>query len=108
MSAAVTDDPARSNKSASRPAMSEDAEWASGLSGQLRLIQASFADDDAAMRQQYLSEEIARAIKSVPPSKRRTYLQTLAERFPAWEGAPVPQGGPAADQIGRASCRERV
>ena len=89
MNAAVTDDPAGSKKAVARPTMSEDAEWASGLGGQLRLVQASFADDDAATRQQYLSEEIARALKTVPPTKRRAYLQALAERFPAWEGAPA-------------------
>ena len=77
--------------------MSEDVEWASGLGGQLRLIQASFAEDDAATRQQYLSEEIARALKTVPPTKRRSYLQALAERFPAWEGAPAAKDAPAMD-----------
>lgn len=97
MSAAVTDDPARSKQPSGRLAMSEDVEWASGLSGQLRLIQASFAEDDAATRQQYLSEEIARAIKAVAPTKRRAYLQALAERFPAWEGAPAPKGAPGLD-----------
>jgi hypothetical protein len=97
MSAAVTDDPARSSQPAGRLAMSEDVEWANGLGGQLRLIQASFADDDAATRQQYLSDEIARAIKTVPPTKRRAYLQALAERFPAWEGAPVAKDAPAVD-----------
>ena len=77
--------------------MSEEAEWACGVGGQLRLIQASFADDDAATRQQYLSEEIARALKTVPPTKRRGHLQALAERFPAWESAPTPKGAPAVE-----------
>ncbi len=100
MSAAATDESARSRSSASRPAGSEEAEWASGLGGQLRLIQASFAEDDAATRQQYLSEEIARALKSVPPARRRPYLQALAERFPAWGGAPTtPAAGPAAIEL---------
>lgn len=71
--------------------MSEDAEWASGLGAQLKLIQASFAEDDPMTRQQYISEEIARALKTVSPTKRRSYLQALAERFPAWEGAPAPK-----------------
>ena len=71
--------------------MSEDVEWANGLGSRLRLIQASFAEDDVATRQQYLSEEISRALKTVPPTKRRAFLQALAERFPAWEGAPTAQ-----------------
>lgn len=69
--------------------MSEDVEWANGLGSRLRLIQASFAEDDAATRQQYLSEEISRALKTVPPTKRRPFLQALAARFPSWEGAPA-------------------
>jgi len=69
--------------------MSEDVEWANGLGGRLRLIQASFAEDDVATRQQYLSDEISRALKTVPPTKRRAFLQALAERFPAWEAAPT-------------------
>jgi hypothetical protein len=77
--------------------MSEDAEWASGLGAQLRLIQASFAEDDAATRQQYITDEIARALKTVSPTKRRGFLQALAERFPNWEGAPAPKKDPAAD-----------
>jgi hypothetical protein len=97
MSAAATDDPARSKQPAGRLGVSEDVEWASGLAGQLRLIQSSFADDDAPTRQQYLSEEIARAIKGVSPTKRRAYLQALAERFPAWEGAPAAKDAPAAE-----------
>jgi hypothetical protein len=65
----------------------------------LRLIQASFAEDDAATRQQYLAEEIARALKTVPPARRRPYLQALAERFPSWGGAPSAQAevAPAID-----------
>src|SRR5262245_28283064 len=97
MSAAVTDDPARSGQAAGRLAMSEDVEWASGLGSRLRLIQASFAEDDAATRQQYLSEEISRALKTVPPTKRRTFLQALAQRFPAWEGAPAPKQAAAVE-----------
>lgn len=89
MSAAATDESARPRPSEGRPAGSEEAEWASGLGGQLRLIQASFAEDDAATRQQYLTEEISRALKGVPPSRRRPYLQALAERFPAWQSSPA-------------------
>jgi hypothetical protein len=84
MCAAAIDEPSP----VGRLAMSEEAEWAAGLSGQLRLVQASFADDDATIRRDYLSEEIARALKGVSPGKRRVYLQALSERFPAWEGAP--------------------
>ncbi|EDY19676.1 hypothetical protein CfE428DRAFT_2852 [Chthoniobacter flavus Ellin428] len=77
--------------------MSEDAEWASGLGAQLKLVQASFAEDDPVTRQQYISDEIARALKTVSPSKRRSYLQALAGRFPSWEGAPAPKVKPTLE-----------
>lgn len=66
--------------------LSEEARWASGLASRLRLIQANFADDPSSVRQGYLVEEIERALKTVSPTRRRAYLDSLAERFPAWEG----------------------
>lgn len=66
--------------------LSEEALWASGLAARLRLIQANFADDPASVRQRYLTEEIERALKAVSPTRRKLHLDTLAERFPAWEG----------------------
>jgi hypothetical protein len=67
------------------------------LGAQLRLIQASFAEDDATTRQQYITDEISRALKTVSPTKRRAFLQALAERFPNWEGAPAPKADPVAE-----------
>src|SRR5437899_1313173 len=66
--------------------LSEEALWASGLASRLRLIQANFADDPSSVRQGYLLEEIERALKPVSPTRRKNYLDSLAERFPAWEG----------------------
>jgi hypothetical protein len=66
--------------------LSEEALWASGVASRLRLIQANFADDPSSVRQSYIIEEIERALKPVSPTKRKVYLDTLAERFPAWEG----------------------
>jgi hypothetical protein len=66
--------------------LAEEALWASGLAARLRLIQANFADDPASVRQGYLAEEIERALKPVSPTRRKQYLDCLAERFPAWEG----------------------
>jgi len=73
--------------------LTEEALWASGLASRLKLLQANFADDAPATRQTYLTEEIDRAIKNVVPAKRKTYLQALAERFPAWQAA---QAAPVA------------
>lgn len=67
--------------------LSEEALWAGGVAARLKLIQANFADDPAAVRHGYLTEEIERALKPVSPSRRKLFLDCLAERFPAWEGA---------------------
>ena len=66
--------------------LSEEALWASGLASRLRLIQANFADDPSSDRRGHIIEEIERALGSVSPTRRKTYLESLAERFPAWEG----------------------
>lgn len=66
--------------------LSEEALWASGLASRLRLIQANFADDPSSVRQGYITEEIERALKPVSPTRRRIHLDSLAERFPSWEG----------------------
>ncbi len=77
--------------------LSEESLWASGLASRLRLIQTNFADDSPATRQNYIAEEIDRALKAVVPSKRKSYLGALAERFPAWQaGPPAPLGDPKA------------
>jgi peptidoglycan hydrolase-like protein with peptidoglycan-binding domain len=65
----------------------EPSQWASGLGARLRLLQASFADDDDALRRDYLEEEIERELQSVPPSRKKEYLDALAARFPEGEGA---------------------
>src|SRR5213592_2982911 len=66
--------------------LSEESLWASGLASRLRLIQANFADDPASVRQGYLTEEIERALQPISPSRRKTFLESLAERFPDWQG----------------------
>jgi len=66
--------------------LSEEARWAAGLASRLRLIQANFADDPSSVRQGYIIEEIERALKPISPTRRKVYLDSLAERFPAWEG----------------------
>ena len=74
--------------------LSEETLWASGLASRLRLIQANFADDPPATRHNYITEEIERALKNVVSSKKKIYLNALAERFPSWQAgqpAPVPE-----------------
>lgn len=70
--------------------LTEESLWASGMAGRLRLLQASCADEPAETLQECLSEEIGRALKEIPLSKKRIYLETLAEKFPTWQVAALP------------------
>jgi len=71
------------------PRFQNDAGWAADLSARLRALQSSFADGDASERQQYLAEEIGRALQEVVPADRSVHLQALAECFPVWDEAPT-------------------
>ena len=73
--------------------LSEEALWASGLASRLKLLQANFADDAPVVRQNYITEEIDRALKTVIPTKRKLHLESLGELFPAWQAA---QAAPVA------------
>lgn len=75
--------------------LTEEQLWASNLASRIKLVQANFAGDDPATRQGFVSEEIERAVKEIPPSKRTEYLTALADRFPAWQPAPIPRTGNA-------------
>src|SRR5262245_28608386 len=67
--------------------LSEESLWAVALAARLRILQANFADDDAATRQSFLVEEIERSLKGCVPEKRRALLDALAVRFPSFEVA---------------------
>jgi hypothetical protein len=64
--------------------LAEEALWAEGVAARLRLVHASFADDDPVVRQNCLRDEIERSVKAVAPSRRELHLRALTERFPAW------------------------
>jgi hypothetical protein len=49
------------------------------------LIQSGFEADEPATRQGFMAEEIERALKPLPPSRRLSCLDALEEEFPAWE-----------------------
>jgi hypothetical protein len=73
--------------------LTEEASWASGVAGRLRLIQANFADDEPKVRQSYIAEELERSLKPIPSSRREQHLQALSDFFPSWAGvaaAPAP------------------
>lgn len=78
--------------------LAEEIPWADALSARLRLLQASCADDTPENRQAYLFEEIDRALRAVPPSRKKAHLEALAARFPTWTTNPTgeKEAAPAA------------
>ncbi|MBI5387786.1 MAG: hypothetical protein HZA90_24250 [Verrucomicrobia bacterium] len=77
--------------------LTEEALWANGVAARLRLIQANFADDEASLRQNYLSEELERSLKAVAPSRRDGHLRALGDFFPAWGGGSAPRAAVVAE-----------
>jgi hypothetical protein len=69
--------------------LSEESAWASGMAARLRVLQANSSDAAGGAQQEFISEELERALKEVVPSKRKLFLQALGEHFPAWLVAPA-------------------
>ena len=51
----------------------------------LRLIQADLSDESEDVRQQYLTDELERALASLVPAERTGFLDALAACFPTWD-----------------------
>jgi hypothetical protein len=78
--------------------LSEAAVWANALAARLKVLQASFADDDPATRRGFIVDEINRALKGCVPEKRKALLDALGEQFPSWQSAaPSAPPAPAAE-----------
>ena len=70
------------------------------------MLQASFADDPAAARHDYLVEEIERSIKGVAESRRSEYLSALMERFPGPERIDAPYFKPPEVETVRRTAQD--
>ena len=70
--------------------LNEEASWAATVAHRLRLVQANSVEEPPGARLEFLSEEIERALKDLSPSKRKGSLEALAELFPAWNVAALP------------------
>ena len=72
-----------------RPFVNSTSDEYDGLlaatSRRLRLLQVDFAGQGDAARRQSLAEEIGRALTTVPPQKRREFLEMLGQQFPTWD-----------------------
>lgn len=55
----------------------------------LRLVQTDLADEKAEVRQQYLADEVERALAKVIPAERPAFLEALQDWFPTWERVDV-------------------
>lgn len=49
------------------------------------MIHAGFVDEPVEDRKAYLSDEIRRAMDTVAPAEKSSYLEALAEHFPDWQ-----------------------
>ncbi len=78
--------------------LSEESAWASGVAARLRVLQANGSEAPAATQQEFITEELERALKEVVPSKRNAFLLALGGHFPAWLVAP------AGDQVSAAKA----
>jgi hypothetical protein len=75
--------------------LSEETRWASGMAARLRVLQANGSEAAPGQQQEFMAEELERGLKEVVPSKRRAFLQALADRFPVWQMAALTAQGPA-------------
>ncbi len=60
----------------------DESIWINEVAGRLRLIQADTAEAAPEKRREFLQEEIARNLKSIPAANRKRYLEALLWRFP--------------------------
>ena len=71
----------------------------------LRLAQTDLADETPEVRQQYLADEVERALAKIVPAERSAFIEALEEWFPTWERVDVSRG--AEDGMGQSLTDER-
>lgn len=71
----------------------------------LRLVQTDLADEEAEVRQQYLADEVERALAKLVPTERGAFIEALEKWFPTWERVDVSRG--AEDGMGQSATDER-
>src|SRR5438552_3385852 len=75
----------------------QESRWINDVASRLRLIQADAAASPPNKRREFLQEEVARSLESVPPANRQRYLQALLARFPV--GGQMAKSSPAAPVV---------
>ncbi len=83
----------------------QESGWVEEFAGRLQLIRVDTAAATTQQRREYLQEEVARGLKSIPPASHKRYLEALLARFPvagqvasSAPAAPMPAPTPVAAQ----------
>ena len=71
----------------------------------LRLVQTDLADEDPEVRQQYLADELERALTKIVPADRAGFMASLQEWFPTWER--VELSGSSEEGMGQSTADEK-
>ena len=74
---------------------SERGKRLAALSARLRVLHSELADQPGEIRSEQLRDEVQRAVSSIGPGERESFLTDLLEQFPAWadgaaKAAPAP------------------
>ncbi len=65
--------------------LTDSTKQVAALANRLRAIQADLADQTNDTRQEYMADEIRRALADLTPAERAEFLAELGELFPTWE-----------------------
>ncbi|UCD74778.1 MAG: hypothetical protein JSV91_13440 [Phycisphaerales bacterium] len=85
---------------------SDSAELVAETANRLRMVQFDLADQEPQVRQDYLADELRRALAEVPPAERQQFLERLEDRFPSWDRQ-VAVASRAEEAVPRSSVDER-
>ena len=85
---------------------SDNAELVTAAANRLRMVQYDLADEEPQVRQDYLADELRRALEEVPTAQRQQFLQRLEDRFPSWDSQ-VAVAAPAQEAVPRSAVDER-
>lgn len=83
----------------------ETAKLVTATANRLRLVQTDLADEAPEVRQQYLGDELERALAQVVPADRAAFIAALQDWFPTWER--VDSGTGAEGGMGQSSTDMR-
>ncbi|MBX3316220.1 MAG: hypothetical protein KF902_05080 [Phycisphaeraceae bacterium] len=84
----------------------QDLRGVDSLAARLRMIQADLGHESAEIRRGHLCDEIERALASVLPDERASFLRSLSDHFPSWDAALTVSHEREAAGLGQAAVSE--